>query len=176
LPMLPAHLPIALAIAQHRDQQSGRSLAAYLQRQSALPVIEVEDKQPIIAGHLYLAPADYHLLVEPHHFALSTEAPVAYARPSIDVLFESAADSYGSQAIGIILTGASCDGAQGLAKIKAAGGFTIVQDPATAASRTMPQAAYTAVPTAISLPLTAIAPFLLDLILPRRSQMSLSLP
>jgi two-component system chemotaxis response regulator CheB len=130
---LPPDLPIAIAIVQHRHKTSQNELVYFLQQFSKLPIMEPEDKQEIIPGCVYLAPADYHLLVEPGHFALSTDAPVNYARPSIDVLFESAADTYGDRVIGIILSGASHDGAYGLAKIKALGGLAIIQDPNTAA-------------------------------------------
>ncbi|HEY9761082.1 MAG TPA: chemotaxis protein CheB [Trichocoleus sp.] len=173
---LPKQFPIALVIAQHRHAISQGYLVTYLQQQSALPVIEVQDKQPIVAGQVYLAPADYHVLVEPGHFALSTEAPVTYARPSIDVLFESAADAYGKQVIGIILTGASHDGAQGLGKVSAYGGLTLVQDPATAESRTMPDAALAAVPTAKVLPLPEIVPFLVNLVAPSTPSHAILLP
>lgn len=132
-----------------------------LQQQSLLPVVEAEDKQAIVPGQVYLAPADYHLLVEPGHFALSTEAPVTFARPSIDVLFESAADAYGERVIGVILTGASHDGAQGLAKIVSNGGLAIVQEPSEAV-RTMPEAAIAAVTTAKILPLSEIASLLIN--------------
>ncbi|MFH7026083.1 MAG: chemotaxis protein CheB [Heteroscytonema crispum UTEX LB 1556] len=163
LPGLPKSLPIAIAIAQHRHKTSDGELIDYLRQQSLLPVVEAEDKQPIVAGKVYLAPADYHLLVEPGHFALSTEAPVSYARPSIDVLFETTADAYGERVIGIILTGASDDGAQGLRKIKAYGGLAIVQEPATAVSRTMPDAAIAAVNAAKIIPMFQIPPFLVNL-------------
>lgn len=125
--------------------------------------MEIQDKQLIRAGKVYLAPADYHLLVESGHFALSTEAPVTYARPSIDVLFETAANAYGKQVIGIILTGSSSDGARGLAKIKAWSGVALVQEPATAVSRIMPDAAIAAVPNAKILPLSKITSYLVNL-------------
>lgn len=163
LPGLLPTLPLALVIAQHRYSFAADPLAACLQRQSPLPVVEVEDKLELVPGRIYLAPADYHVLVEPGHLALSTEAPVAYARPSIDALFESAADAYGPQVAGLILTGASSDGAQGLAKVSARGGIAVVQDPATAESQTMPKAAIAAVPSARVLPLGDIAPFLTTL-------------
>lgn len=159
---LPKNLPLAVAIAQHRHKDSDGELVAFLQQQSLLPVVEAEDKQAIMPGHVYLAPADYHLLVEVDHFALSTEAPVSYARPSIDVLFESAADAYRERVIGVILTGANHDGSQGLAKVKAYGGFTIVQEPGIAESRIMPDAAISAVETAKILPLPQIASFLVN--------------
>jgi two-component system, chemotaxis family, protein-glutamate methylesterase/glutaminase len=173
LPKLSAHLPVAIAIAQHRHPYSNGSLLTFLQHQSVLPVVEVEDKQPIHPGHIYLAPADYHLLVEKEEetgfFSLSTEAPVAYARPSINVLFESAADAYRQRLIGVILTGASDDGAKGLAKVYAYGGFPMVQDPTTAENRLMPNAAIAAVPTAQILPLSDISSRLVQLCSPQDS-------
>lgn len=160
---LPQDFPMAVAIAQHRHKSSDGELVDHLQRQSVLPVVEAADKQVIVGGKIYLAPADYHLLVEPGWFALSTEAPVTYARPSIDVLFESTADAFGDRAIGVILTGASSDGSQGLAKIQAYGGIAVVQEPKEATCRTMPDAAIAAVSGAKILPLLKIAPFLMAL-------------
>jgi two-component system, chemotaxis family, protein-glutamate methylesterase/glutaminase len=157
---LPKDLGIAIAIAQHRPISSNGELVKVLQTQSLLPVIEPYDKQAIAPARVYLAPADYHLLVEPNHFALSIDPPVCFARPSIDVLFETAADAYRERLIGIILTGASNDGAQGLAKIQVYSGLTIVQEPTTAMSRIMPDAAISAVPKAKIIPLDQIAPFL----------------
>jgi two-component system chemotaxis response regulator CheB len=126
-------------------------------------VLEVQDKQPIAGGAAYIAPADYHLLVECDTFALSTDEPVLYARPSIDVLFESAADAYGKAVIGIILTGASADGAWGLAAIKAQQGIAVVQEPASAECRVMPDAALSAVAADFVVPLDQIAPVLVKL-------------
>ncbi|MGA9382651.1 MAG: chemotaxis protein CheB [Phormidium sp.] len=160
LSQLPKNLPVAVAIAQHRHKSSDGELIACLQETSQLPVKEAEDKQPIIPGIVFLAPADYHLLVESGYFALSTDAPVTFARPSIDVLFESAADAYGEQVIGMILTGASSDGAKGLAKIQSHGGMAIVQKPATADCSVMPEAAIKAVKMPKILPLAEIAIFL----------------
>ena len=123
---LPKQFSVPIAIVQHRHKDSDNTLTLFLRRHSALPVEEAEDKAAIVPGQVYLAPADYHLLVEggdavtQPYFALSTEAPVLYARPSIDVLFESAADAYAEGVVGVILTGASQDGARGLAKIKGA--------------------------------------------------------
>ena len=93
-------------------------LAHLLQGHTRRLVCEADDKTPLEPDHVYLAPPDYHLLVEDGHLALSTDAPVQYARPSIDVLFESAADAYGERAVGVVLTGANDDGAAGLARIK----------------------------------------------------------
>ena len=156
---LPQAFPLPVVVVQHRHKDSS-DLVALLQRYSLLPVSEVEDKEEIRPGRVYLAPADYHLLIEASHFALSLEAPVEYARPSIDVLFESAAEAYAERVIGIILTGASQDGAQGLAKIKASGGLTVVQSPATAEGQTMPAAAIAATQVDQILPLSEIALFL----------------
>ena len=142
---LPADFPVPIAIVQHRHKESNNTLKELLQEYTSLPIREVEDKDKILPGYIYLAPADYHLLVELGHFALSTDQVVSYARPSIDVLFESAADVYTDQVIGIILTGANQDGMQGIKKIKLRGGLTIVQEPSTAESYVMPEAAISAV-------------------------------
>lgn len=163
LSSLPAEFPLAVAIVQHRHRDSETSLAEFLQRYSALPVREVEDKDQIQTGHIYLAPADYHLLVEWGYFTLSIDEPVLFARPSIDVLFESAAEAYRSSTIGLILTGANQDGARGLARIKACGGWTIVQTPATAECPMMPAAAIAASSVDRILPLAKIAPYLIEL-------------
>lgn len=175
---LPKNFTVPVAIAQHRHKNSDGSLSAVLQGQCALPITEVEDKDTIMPGRVYLAPADYHLLVEEGQtkwdrqgeyrtsvptLSLSTDAPVLYARPSIDVLFESAADAYGKKVIGVILTGASNDGSQGLAKIKANGGLTIVQEPSTASCATMPKAAIASVAVDWILPLNEIAPLIVNL-------------
>ncbi len=146
LKSIPEEIGVPIAIAQHRHlDSSDTTLRDFLQRYTALSVREVEDKDKIQPGYAYLSPADYHLLVESGHFALSVDEPVCYARPSIDVLFESAADVYGEQVIGVILTGANEDGSQGLKSIKARGGVTIVQEPSTAECGVMPKAAINAV-------------------------------
>jgi two-component system chemotaxis response regulator CheB len=160
---LPTDFPLPVAIVQHRHKDSDDALRAMIQEYTSLTVREVEDKDEISPGKVYLAPADYHLLVEPGFFALSTDEPVSYARPSIDVLFESAADIYKAQVIGVILTGANQDGMQGLKKIKAQGGKTIVQEPSTAASSIMPAAAISAVAVDWILSLCDIAPLLVNL-------------
>ena len=166
LETLPQELDVPVAIAQHRSAESSRTdLAALLQTSTTRPVREITDKDPIDPGVVYLAPPDYHVLVERGRFSLSTEARVNYARPSIDVMFESAADTYGATAIGIILTGANEDGAAGLARIKQAGGVAIVQDPRTAERSRMPEAALAATNAEVVLPLDEIAPFLRGLCL-----------
>src|SRR5205085_5378097 len=107
-PALPRDFPAAVAIVQHRGAHShSAALAGYLRARSGLPLYEIEDKAPIEPGRVHLAPSDYHTIVEAGHFALSTEAAVHHSRPSIDVMFESAADSYGQRPIGVIVTGAN---------------------------------------------------------------------
>ena len=139
---LPRSLRAAVAVAQHRGADSTHGmLAAVLRARIALPVEEAEDKLPIRPGRVYLAPPDYHLLVEPDSFALSVDELVQFSRPSIDVLFESAADSFGERAIAVVLTGANADGAAGVARIRARGGLTLAQDPAEAERAEMPAAA-----------------------------------
>ena len=160
---LPVTFPTPIAVAQHRMIESAGGLAMSMARRGSLPVGDVNDKQLIEPGRIYLAPPDYHLLVEPGSFALSTDEAVQYARPSIDVLFESAADSYGDKLIAVILTGANEDGAAGLARVRDQGGFTVVQDPATAVRAEMPQAALAAIRPHKVLPLDEIGPFLVQL-------------
>jgi len=127
----------------------------------------VEDKMPLEHGHIYVAPPDYHTLVEPGHFSLNTDAPVRYSRPSIDVTFVSAADEYGRRTIGVVLTGANEDGALGLKRIADRGGYGIVQDPETAEGAAMPRAALRAVPAAHVVPLDRIAHHLVAIAPPR---------
>ena len=162
LAALPAGFPLPVALVQHREPRGEDTLTPLLSAACALPVVEMCDKQAIAPGRVYVAPADYHALVDSRCFALSIEAPVNFSRPSIDVLFESAADSYGGSVIGVILTGTSCDGARGLAAIKVRGGLTIVQDPKTAEARAMPEAALAAVAGARLMPLEEIGPFLAE--------------
>jgi two-component system chemotaxis response regulator CheB len=163
LPELAPEFPLPVIIVQHRKKDGDDGLCEFLRRRSRLPLIEPNDKDAVEGGHVYLAPRDYHLLIEKSIFALSTESPVAYARPSIDVLFESAAEIYRERIIGVILTGANRDGARGLAKIKSFGGLTIVQDPLSAESRAMPDAAIASSVVDRVLPLDEIAPFLNEL-------------
>ncbi len=164
LPMLPASFPLPIAIVQHRDERSDSFLAEYLDQISRMAVSDAEDKEPLCAGHAYLAPAGYHLLVESDHsFSLSVDGRVNYSCPSIDVLFESAADVFAEALIGIVLTGANADGAQGIKAVKARGGLAIVQNPKTAEARAMPQAAIAAAPTDYVVELDQIAPLLVRL-------------
>ena len=160
---LPESFMMAVTLVQHRHKDSDHLLRVLLQERSALEVCEVEDKMPLERGRIYVAPPDYHTLVEPGHFSLSTEAPVRYSRPSIDVTFNSAAISYGHRTVGIVLTGANADGAEGLRLISDRGGMAIVQDPATAESPVMPIAAVKAVPRARVLSLPSIIQFVTEL-------------
>lgn len=159
---LSAEFPLPIVIVQHRGKDSESGLCEFLNQWSRVPVTEPEDKEPVRRGHVYLAPRDYHLLIENQSFALSTDPPVGFARPSIDVLFESTADQYQERSIGVILTGANRDGARGLAAIKSGGGLTMVEDPRFAACREMPEAAITRVRADWILPLEDIAPRLVS--------------
>jgi two-component system chemotaxis response regulator CheB len=156
------HQPIV--VVQHRSPESkADTLAGLLQHHTRRVVDDPDDKTPLEPDRVYIGPPDYHVLVEAGHLALSTEAPVQFARPSIDVLFESAADAYGPRTVGVVLTGANADGAAGLARIKERGGVAIVQDPATSARRAMPDAAIEATNADAVLPLEEIPPFLYGL-------------
>ena len=160
---LPDELDLPIAIAQHRGSGSLEgALETSLQRRVRRSVREVDDKDPIERGRIYLAPPDYHLLVERGRFALSVDERVQFARPSIDVLFESAAEAYGAGAIGVVLTGANADGAAGLAAIAERGGVAIVQDPESAEMRAMPDAAIASA-SSVVLPLEEIAPYVAEL-------------
>ena len=142
LEALPAGYELPVVVAQHRTADTNEDLLERtLARQSTLEVVQMTDKEPLEPGRVYVAPADYHVIVERGHLALSTEDVVQFARPSIDVLFESAASAYEGRTVGVLLTGLNEDGAEGLAAISAAGGFTLVQDPATAERAEMPRAA-----------------------------------
>jgi two-component system chemotaxis response regulator CheB len=161
---LPRNLDAPIAVAQHRSAGDGSGgLAALLGRYSQLPVHDAEDKHPIEPGHVYLAPPDYHLLVEHDGFALSVDDAVQHSRPSIDVLFESAADVWRDRLVGIVLTGANEDGAHGLARIKRVGGYTVVQNPVEAERPEMPRAALRACEPDSVVGLAAIAPLLVKL-------------
>jgi two-component system chemotaxis response regulator CheB len=145
---LPKDLTMPVVLIQHRHKQSDNALPRFLQDRTQLRVCEVEDKAPIEPGSVYVAPPDYHLLIEREYFTLSVEEPIRYSRPSIDLTFSSAADTFGAKAIGAVLTGANADGAEGLRRIASRGGLALVQEPATAESPTMPAAALKAVPNA----------------------------
>ncbi len=161
LPALPADFALPVMVVVHMPPGNRSILPEIFQAKCRLPVKEAEDKEPIRGGTVYFAPPDYHLLVEMEHsFSLSSEEPVLYSRPSIDVLFESAADAYGPGLIAIVLTGANHDGAGGLKAIAQAGGIAIVQDPKRATASAMPEAAIAACPEAQVMSLAEIAGFL----------------
>lgn len=163
---LPRDFPVPIAVVQHRaaGPDSG-GLVEMLREQTGLAVVEAEDKMPLTAATVFVAPADYHLMIEDREsLALSTDAPVLAARPSIDVLFQTAAEAYGEALVGVLLTGASADGAAGLAAIKARGGRAIVEDPATAECATMPAAGLAATAVDYVLPLAAIGGHLVSLV------------
>lgn len=149
LPTLPPDYPLPVLIVVHIPRDRGSALAELYRPRCRVEVKEAEDKEPIRPGVVYFAPPDYHLLVEPdRRLSLSSDEPVLFSRPSIDVLFESAADVYGEALLGVVLTGANSDGAHGLRQICEAGGHALVQDPAAAQAALMPQAALAACPAA----------------------------
>jgi len=142
LEALPAGFELPVIITQHRAKDERALLEELLQLKCRLRVKEADEKERIAGGVVYMAPAGYHLLVEKDRsFSLSCDPLVNYSRPSIDVLFETAAEAYEDRLIGIILTGANKDGAAGIATIRHRGGMTIAQDPAEAQFPVMPQAA-----------------------------------
>ena len=139
---LPVTIPVTYIIILHRKSYSDSTLAELLATKTSLPVKEVEDKEALLPRTVYLAPPDYHLLIEnKKSFSLDASEKVQFSRPSIDVTFESVAAVFGKEAIGVLLSGANADGALGLQKIKASGGYTIVQDPVTAEVDYMPEQA-----------------------------------
>lgn len=155
-------LPVVMCLHRLRDKREGFKEA--LEIKSRMPVSEPNDKEPIRKAHVYIAPANYHLLIEkPDLFSLSTTELVQYSRPSIDVLFESAADVVGNRLMSVLLSGANRDGALGVKRIRDKGGFNVVQDPATCNMNTMPQAAIDLVPVDRILSLERIIEFLVQL-------------
>jgi two-component system chemotaxis response regulator CheB len=167
---LPADFGPPVLVAQHRQLGAEELLAGLLDAHTPLQVREAEDKSPLRTGCVRLAPAGYHLLVEDRHLALSCEEEVRYSRPSIDVLFDSAARSHGAAVVGIVLTGANDDGARGLQTLRARGGYGIVQDPDDAESPTMPREALARAGADAVLPLARIGPALVALAAGGRSE------
>jgi two-component system chemotaxis response regulator CheB len=168
---LPRDLPAAVVVCQHR-LHGPSELAALLAQHTMWPVCEVDDKETVGAGRVFLAPPGYHLMVDGPQFALSTEAPVQYSRPSVDVLFDSLAHAFGPRVVGVILTGANDDGAQGLRQIVRYGGAAVVQDPETAERRAMPDAAILAVPAATVVPLSDVPVVVSRLVIERAARRS----
>jgi two-component system chemotaxis response regulator CheB len=160
----PAELAVPLVIVVHVPANAPSLLPELFARKSELTMVEAEDKQPLLAGNVYFAPPDYHVLVESNGvLSLNADDAVNFSRPSIDVLFESAAMSYGARVLGVLLTGASKDGALGLKAIFDAGGFTVVQEPSSAFMPAMPAAALELFSPDRVLDLSAIAALLRDL-------------
>ncbi len=162
LPELPGDFPWPVLIVVHIPADRDNILAPLFEQKCRMAVREAEDKEPALPGTIYFAPPDYHLLVEADgSLSLSTEEAVLYSRPSIDVLFESAADAFGDAVTAIVLTGASADGAVGLRAICDAGGTALIEEPETAYADAMPRAAIAACPSARVLTLEAIADHLM---------------
>ena len=157
---LPESFPVPVLVVQHRGYDAKRRLCSLIQGSAHLTVTVAQDKADIHRGHIYIAPPDYHQLIEDGYCSLSIDEPVCNARPSIDVLFESAAEIYGSRTIGVVLTGANEDGAHGAAMIENSGGLVVAQDPRSAENRIMPEAAIRASETDHVMFLNEIAPFL----------------
>jgi two-component system chemotaxis response regulator CheB len=142
LPPLPRNLGVPVVVLVHVPNHVPSLLVELFGSRCALPVREPLDKEPVGAGTVWFAPPNYHLLIErDRSFALSTEEPVNFSRPSIDVLFESAADAYGPSLLALVLTGASRDGCAGARRVRRAGGLVAVQDPSTAEAPLLPSMA-----------------------------------
>jgi two-component system, chemotaxis family, protein-glutamate methylesterase/glutaminase len=146
LPLLPADFDLAVMVVQHRAKESNTFLHNFLDELCLLRVVEAEEKMVIQAGYIYLAPPDYHLQIEmDRNLSLSVDPPVNWSRPSVDVLFETAAEVYRDKLVGVVLTGANNDGSMGLTRVKQLGGLSVIQDPKTAEAAQMPQGAIDAV-------------------------------
>jgi len=164
LPELPTDYPLPVLVVVHVPPDRSNMLVPLFQAKCEISIREAEDKEPILPGVVYFAPSDYHLLVEADRtISLSADAPALYSRPSIDFLFESAADTYGPALLGIILTGANEDGVAGLAAVAEAGGSVLVEDPTSAYASAMPTAALGACPMAKTMRLEYIASYLAGL-------------
>ena len=164
LPSLPASYRLPVLIVVHVPPDRDNALVSLFQARCQIQVREAEDKEPILPGLVYFAPSDYHLLVEKDGtLSLSSDELVNHSRPSIDVLLESAADAFGSELVGVILTGANDDGARGLQAVVEAGGVAIVEDPAEAYASAMPAASLRASPSAKAMKVAAIASYVSSL-------------
>jgi two-component system, chemotaxis family, protein-glutamate methylesterase/glutaminase len=163
LQALPADFALPIVVALHRPRDDEDLLTPLLQRGCLLRVNAVVDKEPIVAGRVYVAPPDYHVLIEDDCLSLSVDERVNHARPSIDVLFESAALVYGRRAIAVILSGAGVDGARGAAAIHESGGTVLIESPATALCPDLPTAAVAATAVSMTLPLPQLATTLREL-------------
>ncbi|MBS2013626.1 MAG: chemotaxis protein CheB [Deltaproteobacteria bacterium] len=165
LPALSGDAKVPVVVVVHLPSRRASLLVEIFERRCALPVREPEDKQPVSPG-IWFAPPDYHLLIErTRTFALSVDDPVRYSRPSIDVLFESAADAFGSGLCAVVLSGANEDGARGAASVKHAGGTVLVQSPESSESAEMPAATLRAARPALVAAPAALGQMLRDLTL-----------
>ena len=163
LPALPADYPLPVMVVIHLPPDRRSVMTELFAQKCTIRVVEAEDKEPILPRTVYFAPPDYHLLVETdRRLSLSSEEPVLFSRPSIDILFETAAFAYGPALIGVVLTGASSDGANGLKAVAEAGGVTLVQAPELAIASAMPLAALASAPASSRLAPAAIADYLLQ--------------
>lgn len=161
---LPADFPLPVMVVAHISPESGNGLALLLDEQCAIRVKEADEMEAAVAGTVYLAPPNYHLQVEKDgSLSLSVDPPVMFARPSVDVLFESAASVFGAGLIGVVMTGVGSDGSHGLRRIRDAGGVTVVQEPAGAIADGMPRSAIDAASPDYIVPLQQIAPLLVRL-------------
>ena len=175
LPALPASMRAAVFIVMHLPRDHRSMLSDLYAPHCAIAVKEAEDKEPVRPATVYFAPPDYHLLLDDGpQIALSVDEPVHFSRPSIDVLFESAADLYGQRLLGVILTGASRDGAAGLAAVKAAGGLTAVQKPGDSYASQMANAALSLGPADFVLPLPELVELFGSLATPAHAEPTLS--
>lgn len=164
LPCFAPDCSASLLVVQHMAPDSSNYLVEHFRRKCRIRVKEAGDKEKIAGGTVYFAPPNYHLLVErDKSLALSAEEKVLYSRPSVDVLFQTAAEAYCEKLVGVVLTGANADGSSGLAMIAKLGGLTIVQAPETANAAVMPEAAIAATQVDRILPLEGIGPFLVSL-------------
>jgi two-component system chemotaxis response regulator CheB len=161
---LPRQFPLPVLIVAHISPEADNGLALLLDDLSAIRVKEADELEAVEAGTVYIAPPNYHLQVERDAtLSLSVDAPVRFARPSVDVLFDSAASAFGPALIGVVMTGAGADGSAGLKRIKESGGVAVVQDPDDAEVDSMPRSAIDAVTPDYVVPLAQLAPLLLKL-------------
>ena len=163
---LPRDFPVPVLIVQHMDPRHKSMLAGLLGRRCKLPVKQASHDEPIEFGTIYIARPDMHLIVRGDRLCLTDTKLVHFSRPSIDLLFESVADTYGDRAIGVVLSGSGVDGAAGIRAIKTKGGTTLIQDPGSAAHTGMPQAARATGCVDVTLPLEEIGPALVNLVAP----------
>lgn len=163
-PLLPKDFKVPIIIVQHIGAHSDGEWIRILDHKCNLHVKEADEKEMIEPGNIYIAPPNYHLLIEKNKtFSLTIDQRVNFARPAIDVLFETAAQAYQKKLIGVILTGSNYDGTKGMATIKDLGGLTIAQDPSTAASSFMPASAIAAMQPDYILSLDDIVKLLLKI-------------